>query len=68
MMSMWECGMWTTDRERDFFLIYIDEAIRNLGAAARLAESADLPYVLNMVHDALDCAADARDDVVIKGW
>ena len=59
---------WKGVPERDFFLTHIDEAIRHLGEAFRLAEAADLPYVLDMVGDAIDCAADARDDVVIKGW
>ena len=54
--------------ERDIFLAHIDEAIGHLGEAFRLAEAADLPYVLDMVGDAIDCAADARDDVVVRGW
>ena len=56
------------ERDRDFFLIHTEEAILSLGHAFRLAESADLPYVREMIGDAIDCVADARDDVVIKGW
>ena len=59
---------WKGVPERDFFMAHVDEAIRHLGEAARIAEGSDLPYVLDMVRDAIDCAAGAREDVAIKGW
>lgn len=54
--------------DRELFLHHTEEAARHLGEAFRLAEGADLPYVRDMVGDAIDCAEGAHDDVVVKGW
>lgn len=54
--------------DRELFLHHADEAVRHLGEAFRLAEGADLPYVREMVGDAIDCVEGARGDVVVKGW
>ena len=54
--------------DRELFLNHVQDAIDHLGAAFRLASNASLPYVEDMVGDALDLLSEVHGDVVVKGW
>lgn len=63
MMSMWECGM----SEKFEVLNHCDDAIHSMKEAFRILAGTDIPYVMDMLIDAIHTVEQVAGDVLVKG-